>query len=97
MSDRLQNARDTFGPQVYKSFEGALNAFIHEECPQLGGQLTRKALVQAIATLVTAHYPATSHMAQGQIRWTAVHKDETSSYGKTHGRFLKIGKNLVFS
>ena len=83
MSDRLQHARDTFGPQCFKTFEGALSAFIAEECPQLGGLLTRKALVQAIAQLVTAHYPSTTHMAQGQVRWTAVHKDEKSSYGKT--------------
>ena len=83
MSERVQSARDTFGPQCFKTFEGALGAFIAEECPQLGGLLTRKALVQAIAQLVTAHYPSTTHMAQGQVRWTAVHKDEQSSYGKT--------------
>lgn len=83
MSDQLQRARDTFGPQAFKTFEGALGAFIGAECPQLGGQLTRKALVQAIAELVSAHYPASTHMAQGQVRWTAVHKDEKSSYGKT--------------
>lgn len=81
MSDQLQHARDTFGPQCFKTFEGALGAFIAQECPQLGGLLTRKALVQAIAGLVSAHYP--THMAQGQVRWTAVHKDEKSSYGKT--------------
>lgn len=83
MSDTLQRAQDTFGPQIHKTFEGALSAFIATECPQIGGLLTRKALVNAIAALVTAHYPSTTHMAQGQIRWTAVHKDEKSSYGKT--------------
>lgn len=83
MSDQQQRARDTFGPQCYKTFEGALGAFIALECPQLGGLLTRKALVQAIAGLVTAHYPSSTHMAQGQVRWTAVHQDEKSSYGKT--------------
>lgn len=83
MSDTLQRAQDTFGPQCYKTFEGALSSFIATECPQIGGLLTRKALVNAIASLVTAHYPNSTHMAQGQIRWTAVHKDEKSSYGKT--------------
>jgi Protein of unknown function (DUF1670) len=83
MSDSLQRAKDTFGPQCFKTFEGALGAFIAEECPQIGGLLTRKALVQAIAQLVSAHYPSTTNMAQGQVRWTAVHKDEKSSYGKT--------------
>lgn len=83
MSDTLQRAKDTFGPQTHKSFEGALNAFIATECPQIGGILTRKALVNAIVSIVTAHFPSTSHMAQGQIRWTAIHKDEKSSYGKS--------------
>ena len=83
MSERLQHAHSTFGPQCFKTFEGALNAFMADECPQLGGLLTRKALVQAIAQLVTAHYPSSTHMTQGQVRWTAVHKDEKSSYGKT--------------
>jgi Protein of unknown function (DUF1670) len=83
MSDTLQRAQDTFGPQCYKTFEGALNSFLAAECPQIGGLLSRQALVNAIASLVTAHYPNSNHMAQGQIRWTAVHKDEKSSYGKT--------------
>lgn len=83
MSDQLQRARDLYGPQTHKTFQGALGAFLNTECPQLGGHLTRQALVQAIAELVTAHYPATSHISQGQIRWTAIHKDEKSSYGKT--------------
>lgn len=83
MSDHIQHARDTFGPQSHKTFEGALGAFLAAECPQLGGQRTRIALVQAIAQLVHAHFPSSTHMAQGQVRWTTVHKDEKSSYGKT--------------
>jgi hypothetical protein len=83
MSERIQHARDTFGPQLFKTFEGALNSFMEAECPQLGGLRTRQTLVGAIAELVHAHFPSTSHLGQGQIRWTAVHKDERSSYGKT--------------
>lgn len=83
MSERLQHARDTFGPQLFKTFEGALGSFMETECPQLGGLRTRQTLVGAIAELVHAHFPSTSHLGQGQIRWTAVHKDEKSSYGKT--------------
>lgn len=86
MSERIQNARDTFGPQMFKTFEGALNSFMESECPQLGGLRTRQTLVGAIAGLVHAHFPSTSHLGQGQIRWTAVHKDEKSSYGKTIGQ-----------
>lgn len=83
MSSHLENARATFGPQLFKTFEGALNSFMQSECPQLGGLRTRQTLVNAIAELVRAHFPATSHLGQGQIRWTTVHKDEKSSYGKT--------------
>lgn len=83
MSERIQHARDTFGPQLFKTFEGALNSFMEAECPQLGGLRTRQTLVGAIAELVHAHFPSSSHLGQGQIRWTAVHKDEKSSYGKT--------------
>jgi DNA-binding CsgD family transcriptional regulator len=83
MSECIQYAKDTFGPQLFKTFEGALNSFMEAECPQLGGLRTRQTLVGAIAELVHAHFPSTSHLGQGQIRWTAVHKDEKSSYGKT--------------
>lgn len=83
MSDHLQRAQDTFGPHCFKTFEGALGAFIAVECPQLGGVHTRIALAQAIAQLVHAHFSSSTHMAQGQLRWTTVHKDEKSSHGKT--------------
>lgn len=82
MSSQLENARATFGPQRYKSFEGALQALLASECPQIGGLRSRQAIVQAISELVSAHYPAATHMTQGQVRWVAVHKDEKSSYGK---------------
>jgi hypothetical protein len=83
MSSQLENARATFGPQQFKTFEGALQALLASECPQLGGLRSRQAIVQVISELVTAHYPAATHMTQGQVRWVAVHKDEKSSYGKT--------------
>ena len=40
MSERIQHARDTFGPQLFKTFEGALGSFLETECPQLGGLRT---------------------------------------------------------
>ena len=83
MSQTLSEARANFGPATYKTFEGALGSFFQSECPQLGGVRSRQVLVQAVAELVRAHFPETSHMGQGQIRYTAVHRDETSSYGKT--------------
>jgi hypothetical protein len=83
MSNQLQRAQETYGPQTYKTFEGALGAFLSSECPQLGGPRSRQVLVHSISSLVASHFPKTANMAQGQIRWTAVHKNETSSYGKT--------------
>jgi len=83
MKSHLDTAKQTFGPQCFKTFEGALDSFFSQECPQLGGALSRKALVNAIAGLVGDFYPSSTNMAQGQIRMTVVHKDEKSSYGKT--------------
>lgn len=56
MSERIQHARDAFGPQLFKTFEGALNSFMESECPQIGGLRTRQTLVGAIAQLVHAHF-----------------------------------------
>jgi hypothetical protein len=82
MSSQLENARATFGPQQFKTFEGALQSLLASECPQLGGVRSRQVIVQAISELVAAHYPAATHMTQGQVRWTCVDKAEKSSYGK---------------
>ena len=48
MSKRLAEQEASYGPQEFKSFPGALNAFFSTECPQLGGQRTRQVLVQSI-------------------------------------------------
>lgn len=73
----------TYHPMHYKTFEGALEAFFAQECPQLGGLRTRRVLVQTILSMVHEFYPKTSHLRQGQTQWVCVDKGETASYGKS--------------
>ena len=83
MKTTLTSAQAAYVPQSYKSFEGALEAFLAEQCPQIGGSMTRRVLVQGISSMVAKFYPETSHLRQGQTVWATVHKDEKSSYGKS--------------
>lgn len=83
MKKNISFNENTYSPQTYKNFEGALEAFFHTECPQLGGIKTRQVLVKSILDMVYQFFPETSHMRPGQIVWPTVHKDETSSYGKS--------------
>jgi molybdenum-dependent DNA-binding transcriptional regulator ModE len=82
MTKTLTSAQAMYLPQTYKSFEGALAAFLAEQCPQIGGSMTRQVLVQGISQMVAKFYPETSHLRQGQIVWPTVHRQEKSSYGK---------------
>ena len=83
MNKKLDQNQRTFGPQQYKSFEGALFAFFGEECPQLGGERTRRVLVQTIAGMLSSFYPETSHLKPGQTPWVAVHKESRPAQGKS--------------
>ena len=76
-------AAATYTPQIYKSFVGALDAFLAEQCPHIGGSITRRALVASINNMVSDFFPETSHMKPGQMIWPCVSKDEKSSYGKS--------------
>ncbi len=73
----------TYNPMYFKSFEGALESFFAQECPQLGGLRTRQVLVQSILAMVHEFFPKTSHLHQGQTQWVCVDKNETASYGKS--------------
>lgn len=73
----------TYSPAAFKTFAGALMAFFSNECPQIGGERTRKVLVDSIINLVSQFYPETTHLKQGQTMWTSVHKNAKGSYGKT--------------
>ncbi len=83
MRKELSNAQANYNPQFYKSFEGALEAFFSEECPQLGGGRTRRLLVDVIRSMVGEFFPSTTCLTAGQTPWTCVHKDARSSYAKT--------------
>lgn len=83
MKKNIDANHATFCPQAYKSFEGALEAFLSYECPQIGGVRTRQVLVKSIADMVRQFFPETSHMRPGQVTWPTVHRDEFSSYGKS--------------
>jgi predicted transcriptional regulator len=83
MKKNIDANHATFCPQAFKCFEGAIEAFLSCECPQLGGIRTRQVLVRSIADMVRQFYPETSHMKPGQVTWPTVHRDEFSSYGKS--------------
>jgi hypothetical protein len=83
MNKHLDANQRQFGPQQYKCFEGALFAFFEKECPQIGGERTRRVLVQSIAEMIRRFYPPTTHLQPGQTTWVAVHKDAGPAYGKS--------------
>jgi len=82
MEKRQSNWEATYGPQSYKTFEGALDAFFKEECPEYSGPRVRLALVRGISKMVSGYFPETNHLRQGQTVWTTVHKGEKGAYGK---------------
>lgn len=82
MEKRQSHWEATYGPQSFKTFEGALDAFFKEECPEYSGPRVRLALVRGIASMVSGFFPETTHLRQGQTVWTTVHKDEKGAYGK---------------
>jgi hypothetical protein len=73
----------TYGPQVQKTYVGALESFFATELPQLAGDRARRAIVQALVDLTHRYFPATTHLRQGQTTWVSVDKNETSAYGKS--------------
>lgn len=94
MKQTITNRAAVYGPQTHKSFVGALNAFFADECPQLGGDLSRRALVKAIEAMVRRFFPETSHLKAGQMPWITIHKGEKGSYGKTIDKSELVSVNL---
>lgn len=82
MKENITAAFSAYEPVHYKSFQGALDAFFEQECPQIGGSRTRQTLVNFIYDMVLKFFPETNHLRQGQTVWTTVHKDARGSYGK---------------
>lgn len=69
-------------PFEKKGFHHALDSFFAENVPQLGGFLTRKAVVDKIVEMIESYYPSSERLKMGQMIWFAVHKDEKAGYGK---------------
>lgn len=72
-----------FGPLQKKTFASALSLFFEQQCPQMGGYLTRQVLVNNIQKLVDEFYPENTHLRMGQIMWPAVDEKEQAAYGKS--------------
>jgi DNA-binding CsgD family transcriptional regulator len=74
---------DQFGPLQKKTFFSALSLFFQDQCPQLGGHLTRQVIVNKIQELVEHFYPPNTHLRMGQVMWPAVDENEKAAYGKS--------------
>jgi len=83
MKNSLTHLAAQLGPVGKKTFAAALDQFFQEQCPQMGGALTRKVLVDKIQELVATFYPPHTHLRMGQVMWPAVDEKEVPSYGKT--------------
>ena len=83
MKENISAAFSAYEPVHYKTFQGALDAFFEQECPQIGGSRTWQTLVNFIYNMVLQFFPETNHLHQGQIVWTTVHKNARGSYGKS--------------
>ena len=82
MKEHISAVFAAYEPVHYKTFQGALEAFFEQECPQLGGFRTRQTLVNVIHSMVLKFFPETDHLRQGQTVWATVHKHEKGSYCK---------------
>lgn len=83
MKSSTSSLEAQFGPLQKKTFASALSLFFEQQCPQMGGHLTRQVLVNNVQKLVDEFYPANSHLRMGQIMWPAVDENEQAAYGKS--------------
>jgi DNA-binding CsgD family transcriptional regulator len=83
MKSSKSSVEAQFGPLQKKTFASALSLFFEQQCPQMGGHLTRQVLVNTIRKLVDEFYPANTHLRMGQIMWPAVDEKEHAAYGKS--------------
>ncbi len=51
-----------FGPLKKKTFASALDQFFENQCPQMGGELTRRVLVSKVQQLVEEFFPPNTHL-----------------------------------
>lgn len=93
----LTSSQKTYLPQLFKNFDGALEAFLAEECPQIGGIKTRIMLVSLIRKIVDVFFPKRDYISSGQVLWNCVHKDEKSGHGKkmSNTRLTSVVLDLI--
>lgn len=70
-------------PWERKTLAGILGHFLEENCPQLGGPLTIKPVVDEIIGMFDKYCPPVERLKMGQMVWYAVDVNETSGYGKS--------------
>ena len=97
MTKRLPFDTDRYGPVHFKTFSSALDRFFAEECPQLGGALTRQVIVQHVQRLIEQFYPPRTHLRPGQLCWPCVHRDQRPGRGRRihHRQLTPVVLDLV--
>jgi len=73
----------SIGPLQQKTFRAALELFLAQELPHLGGPAIRQEVSKHLEELVDRFYPRHTHLRMGQVMWPAVEETECSSYGKS--------------
>jgi len=76
------NAKKYFGPVKEKGFTQALDKFLSEEFPQLGGPKTRRLLAEEIKNICDKYYVRAEMLKPGQIRWPCVEKHAKAAEGR---------------
>ena len=80
----MKGKRSTDTPSyAKKGFRAALDTFFARHVPQLGGNLTRQAVVKEIQGMVQKFFPPTDRLTMGQMIWYAVDEKEKAGYGKS--------------
>lgn len=80
----MKKARDPNAPPAWtkKTLAACIDRFFEENCPGLGGALTREPVVKAILALIDTHLLPADRLRPGQMLWFAVDENETAGYGK---------------
>ena len=88
---------ERYGPAHFKTFASALDHFFADECPQLGGILTRQVIVRHIRNLIDQFYPSPVRLRPGQVCWLCVHRDQRPGRGRRihHHQLTPVILDLV--
>ena len=70
MKDQRDANQVNYTPQTFKTFEGALENFLKEECPQVGGSRSRHLIVSCIRDMVHKFFPKVDHLYEGLLNPT---------------------------